>query len=252
MFFAPAQIAGMAAECNTMSKRCQDLVQAFVTRTYAEKQAREYAVHGFAWRLYTLVECVEMVFESLPPERDQLPTRKEWLKATIGIQGFVFNAFGSINNLAWVFAIEKAIKNRKGDPLHRSSIGLAAPNIAIRKNLSQNFQNYLRGKDEWFKQLEDFRRSLAHRMPPFVPPCITDKEAAYNEIQVAVDDAIARRDFDTYDAKSEQQCALGIFRPVMLNSVVETEAYIAFHPRIIADFATVEEIGRNMLAELDL
>ena len=92
MFFAPTQIAEMAAECNTMSKRCQDLVQAFVRRTYAEKQAREYAVHGFACRLCTLVECVEMVFESLPPERDRLPTRKERL----GIQGFVFNAFGSI------------------------------------------------------------------------------------------------------------------------------------------------------------
>jgi hypothetical protein len=197
MFFAPAQIA---AECNTISKRCRDLVQAFVRRTYAEKQAREYAAHGFARRLYTLVECVEMVFESLPPDRDQLPTRKERLKATIGIQGFVFNAFGSINNLAWVFAIEKAIKNRKGDSLHRSSIGLAGHNIAIRKDLSQNFQNYLKGKDEWFKQLQDFRHSLAHRIPPFVPPCITtDKEAAYNEIQVAVDDAIARRDFDTYD-----------------------------------------------------
>ena len=111
-----------------------------------------------------------------------------------------------------------------------------------------------RGKDEWFKQLEDFRHSLAHRMPPFVPPCITtpDKEAPYNEIQVAMDDAIARRDFDTYCEKSEQQCALGIFRPVMLHSVVETEADIAFHPQIIADFATVEEIGRNMLAELDV
>jgi hypothetical protein len=185
MIFAPAQIAEMAAEYNTMSKRCQDLVQAFMRRTYAAKQAREYAVHGFACRLYTLVECVEMVFESLPPERDRLPTRKERLKATIGIQGFVFNAFGSINNLAWVFAIEKAIKNRKGDPLHRNSIGLAAHNIAIRKNLSQNFQNYLKGKDEWFKQLEDFRHSLAHRMPPFVPPCTLDKEAASNEIQVA-------------------------------------------------------------------
>jgi hypothetical protein len=64
--------------------------------------------------------------------------------------------------------------------------------------------------------------------------------------------SIPRRDFDTYDEKSEQQCALGIFRPVVLNSVVETEAYIAFHPRIIADFATVEEIGRNILAELDV
>jgi len=39
---------------------------------------------------------------------------------------------------------------------------------------------------------------------------------------------------------------------MMLHSVVETEAYSAFHPQIIADFATVEEIGRNMLAELDL
>jgi hypothetical protein len=254
MFFAPAQIAEMAAECNTMSKRCQDLVQAFMMRTYAEKQAREYSLHGFARRLYTLVECVEMIFENLPPERDQLPTRKERLEATIGIQGFVFNAFGSINNLAWIFAIEKAIKNKKGDPLHRNSIGLAAHNIAIRKNLSQNFQNYLKAKDEWFKQLEDFRHSLAHRVPLFVPPYIItpDKEAAYNELQIAMDDAIARRDFDTYDKKSEQQRALGIFRPMMLHSVVETEVYVAFHPRIIADFATVEEIGRNMLVELDL
>jgi hypothetical protein len=163
------------------------------------------------------VECVEMIFENLPPERDQVPTRKERLEATIGIQGFVFNAFGSINNLAWIFAIEKAIKNKKGDPLHRNSIGLAAHNMAIRKNLSQNFQNYLKAKDEWFKQLEDFRHSLAHRVPLFVPPYIItpDKEAAYNELQIAMDDAIARRDFDTYDKKSEQQRALGIFRPMM-------------------------------------
>jgi hypothetical protein len=67
-----------------------------------------------------------------------------------------------------------------------------------------------------------------------------------------MDDAIARRDFHTYDDKSEQQCALGIFRPVMLHSVVETEVYIAFHPQIIADLATVEKIGRNMVAELDV
>ena len=80
MFFAPAQIAGMAAECNTMSKRCQDLVQAFVTRTYAEKQAREYAVHGFAWRLYTLVECVEMVFEACHPSGISCPPARNGSK----------------------------------------------------------------------------------------------------------------------------------------------------------------------------
>jgi hypothetical protein len=254
MFFVPKQIAEMASEYGTISKRCQDLVEAFMMRAYAEKQAREYALHGFARRLYTLVECTEMVFENLPPERDRLPTRKERLEATIGIQGFVFNAFGSIDNLAWIFAIEKAIKNKKGEPIHRNSIGLAAHNIAIRANLSQDFQDYLKGKDEWFKHLEDFRHSLAHRVPLFVPPYIItpDKDAAYNELQTGMDEAIAKRDFDTYDKKSREQDALGIFRPMMLHSVVETEAYIAFHPQIIADFATVEEIGRNMLVELDL
>jgi hypothetical protein len=253
MFFTQEQIAEIAAEYGTMSKRCQDVVEAFMMRTYSEKQAREYALHGFARRLYTLVECTEMVFENLPPERDQLPTHKERIEATIGIQAFVFNAFGSINNLAWIFSIEKAIKNKRGDPIHRNSIGLAANNTAIRRNLSQNFQNYLKGKDEWFKQLEDFRHSLAHRIPLFVPPYIItpDKEAAYNELQAGMDDAAARRDSDTYDKKSKQQDALGIFRPWMLHSVMETEAYIVFHPQIIADFATVEEIARKMLEELD-
>jgi hypothetical protein len=67
----------MAAEYDTMSKRCQNLVEAFMMRTYAEKQAREYALHGFVRRLYTLVECTEMVFENLPPalRRDKCITR---------------------------------------------------------------------------------------------------------------------------------------------------------------------------------
>jgi hypothetical protein len=136
MFFTPAQIAEMAAEYGTLSKSCQDLVEAFMMRTYAEKQAREYALHGFARRLYRMVECIEMIFENLPPERDHLPTRKERIEATIGIQAFVFNAFGSIDNLAWIFAIEKAIKNKNGEPIHCNSIGLAAHNIAIREKLA--------------------------------------------------------------------------------------------------------------------
>jgi hypothetical protein len=254
MFFTPDQIAKMAAEYSTISQRCQDLVEAFMKRAYAEKQAREYALHGFARRLYTLVACINLVFEKLPPERDQLPTREERLEATIGIQAFVFNAFGSIDNLAWIFAIEKAIKNKRGDPINRNAIGLAAHNIAIREKLSENFQNYLKGKDEWFKNLEDFRHALAHRVPLFVPPYIItqDKLPEYDELQVGMNEAIAKRDFDTYERKSNEQDALGVFRPWMLHSVVETEAYIVFHPQLFADFATVEEIGRKMLAELDL
>ena len=253
MFFTQEQIVEMAGQYGTMSKRCQDLAEAFMLRTYSEKQAREYALHGFVRRLHTLVECTEMVFENLPPGQDHLPTPKERVEATIGIQAFVFNAFGSIDNLAWIFAIEKAIKNKKGEPIHRNAIGLAAHNLAIREKLSQDFQNYLKGKDEWFKQLEDFRHALAHRVPLFVPPYIItqDKQAAYDELQTAMNEAITKGDFKTYDQKSKDQDALGVFRPWMLHSVVETEAYIVFHPQLIADFATVEEMGHKILEELD-
>lgn len=253
MFFTPEQIAEMADKYGTMSKRCQDLVESFMLRTYTNKQAREYAMHGFSRRLYTLVECTEIIFDRLPPERDQIPTRKERLDATIGIQAFVFNAFGSIDNLAWIWVLEKDLRNKKGKPLHKNAVGLATHNMAVRASLSADFQEYLKGKEDWIKQLEDFRHALAHRVPLFVPPYIItkDKEAAYNELEAGMNEALARRDYEEYDKKAAAQKALGIFRPLMLHSVVESEAYVAFHPQCIADFATVEEIARKMLEELD-
>jgi hypothetical protein len=253
MFFTQEQIAEMANKFGSMSERCQDLVKCFMVRKYTNKQAREYATHGFSRRLFTLVECMEIIFDRLPPERDRIPTRKERLDATIGIQAFVFNAFGSIDNLAWIWVLEKGVKNKKGEPIHKNAIGLASHHMAVRASLSPVFQEYLTGKDDWFKQLEDFRHALAHRVPLFVPPYIItkDKEAAYNELEAAMNEALSKRDYDEYDKKAAAQKELGIFRPVMLHSVVESEAYVAFHPQFLADFATIEELAGKMLEELD-
>jgi hypothetical protein len=252
MYFSTEALADMREKYGTLHQRCQDLVEAFMMHNFVEKQAREYAHHGFGRRFKSLVECMQLVFDNLPPEQEDVPERKKRLDATIGIQGFVFNAFGAIDNLAWIFAIEKSLKNKKGQPLHRNAFGLAKHNTAIRQKLSPEFQVYLSSLDNWFKVLEEFRHSLAHRIPLFIPPYVItpDKQDAFNTLQTAMNAAAAKGDYETYNAKSAEQDALGIFHPVMLHSVVEMEHRIVFHPQLIADFTTVEEIGQKMIAEL--
>jgi hypothetical protein len=41
-----------------------------------------------------------------------------------------------------------------------------------------------------------------------------------------------------------------VFRPLICHSFTEMPAPYAFHPQLIADFLTVEELGEKMLAEL--
>jgi hypothetical protein len=43
-----------------------------------------------------------------------------------------------------------------------------------------------------------------------------------------------------------------VFSPVMTHSFGENTNHIVFHAQILADFNTVEELGRIMLEELDI
>lgn len=144
------------------------------------------------------------------------------------------------------------VRNKRGEPIGFQAIGLGQHNTAIRGKLSEAFQQYLVGKSDWFKQLTDFRDALAHRVPLFIPPYIISHESmeAYNALETEMNEAAINGDFETYNAKSIEQEALGKFQPIMLHSTVETEAFIAVHPQLLDDFAAVEEIGKKMLEEL--
>jgi hypothetical protein len=50
--------------------------------------------------------------------------------------------------------------------------------------------------------------------------------------------------------KLEQE-ALTRFRPWMKHSFADPSPPIVFHPQVLADFATIEEMCRRILSELD-
>lgn len=55
---------------------------------------------------------------------------------------------------------------------------------------------------------------------------------------------------EDYFRLSAEQNKLMVFQPMITHSIRETSAHYVFHAQMIADFLTVEELGRKMLAEI--
>jgi hypothetical protein len=82
-------------------------------------RAKEYLQHGLSRRLSTMVQMVQTVFELLPPADEAIPENVTVMAATACIQNFVMNAFGCLENLAWIWVLEKDIRGKGGAELGR-------------------------------------------------------------------------------------------------------------------------------------
>lgn len=173
--------------------------------------------------------------------------------AQIYIQASIFNTFGAAENLAWIWVIEKAITKEDGSALPNYLVGLRKSNKVVRKSLPQAFQDYLAGMDEWFDALDDFRHPLAHRIPLYIPPFIvtTDNEAAYSALEDHKARASVLGDLEDYNRVDAEQGSLEEFRPWMQHSFIEESKRMVFHPQLLANFNTIEEMGRKLLEALD-
>jgi hypothetical protein len=233
--------------------KCQRLVDCYLTRDYKDSRAREYAVHGFSRRLKTLARCIDNVFKILPPDRADLPSIDELFDAMINIQAFVFNVFGSIDNLAWIWVQEKPVRKEDGSPIPNSWVGLAKDNTFVRSSFSTDFQKYLKGFNDWFDHLDSFRHALAHRIPLYIPPFSIpkDKVAVYRQLDDCKREANRRRDFAEYKRLEAEQMVLRTFEPQMRHSFEEESRPVKFHPQLLTDFLAIEGLAREMLKELD-
>lgn len=250
-YFSAENIEKLQDGHDDVHKKFADLRQRYLVRKYKSDRAKEYAAHGFGRRLGTLVRAIDQVYEILPPEMEDIPERDEVVDATIAIQSFILNTFGCLDNLAWIWVHEKDVKGSDGNALDPRRVGLGSKEV--RRSFSNEFRAYLERRQEWFDYLKDFRDTLAHRIPLYIPPYIVKPEAVdeYNRLERASGEAMARADINEYDRLQAEQKKLGRFRPWMTHSQFEKAPSIVFHSQLIADYATVDEFGRAMLGELD-
>jgi hypothetical protein len=252
MYFTEKALQQLHEGRRKISGEYHRLLMSYVSLKLKDNRAREYASHGFPRRLRIMARCVDNVFTILPPESSDIPTFDQLSDATINIQAFVFNVFGCLDNLAWIWIQETSLKTKDGKPIPYEWVGLSAKNKLVRESLSTEFQEYLKRLDTWFDQMVTFRHALAHRISLYIPPHVVKPEdsEAYRDFEQKKIAAMLRGDPAEHDRLSAEQMKLAFFRPWMQQSYEEGSAPIVFHAQLIADFKTVYEVGSRMLDEL--
>jgi hypothetical protein len=153
-FYAPRQSAELQEGYWTVNPAYERLLAEYLSLRLSNEAAYEYARHGFVRRLGTLKRCIENVYSICPPERNDMPKRDECLDLAINLQSFMFNVFGCIDNLAWIWVKDRQLTDNRGRPLRDQQVGLRAGCIAVRSTFSTRFQEYLTSRDNWFTHLE--------------------------------------------------------------------------------------------------
>lgn len=228
---------------------------AHLNRTYSNDLAHTMALQGYCRRLKTLVYCVNTAFDTIPPESDAIPDDQKLQECIVSAQAFVFNVFGCLDNLAHIWVRERAIKRANGKAIAPVLIGLGEKCSDVRASLSQGFQDYLSSEatKNWFAYQEGYRHALAHRIPLYIPPHGIKKSQAetYRELEREKQRAIINLDLDEHDRLDKEQMKLCVFQPFMTHSWDEQAPILYFHGQMLADYATVIEMGDWMLKELD-
>jgi hypothetical protein len=251
--FRPDQLSLLREGFSEIRPKADALMLRLVSRTYATPAGREYAENGVARRIQTIARCVERVYQLLPPQQVDIPERDILYDATINIQAAVFNTYGALDNLAFVWVFERAILGGNGLPLPNGRIGLTRDKEQVRASFSEAMQQYLANKDSWFANLESFRHSLGHRIPLYIPPYCIDPSNVdqYNDLEVKCSLALRAQRLDEVKILEAEQNTLRHFKPMMQHSLVGPAPPVVFHAQLLADFNTVEEVCTKILIELE-
>src|SRR5277367_152246 len=110
MYYSDNALKQLADGYAALGGKVNALLEKYFRLELQRPRAREFARQGFPGRLKVMVRCITNVFDEIPPERTELPSRDELTDATINIQSFVFNVFGAVDNLAWVWMAENGQK----------------------------------------------------------------------------------------------------------------------------------------------
>src|SRR5262245_28366047 len=131
-YFDSDHLRRLADGVAAVPRKTQELTHLFLVRKYVSALAQEYAHHGVCRRLAVLARCIDRIYNLLPPALDEVPDQEVRTDAVIFIQAFVFNTYGLLDNLAFVWVKERDIRKADGQPLPNGRIGLTKDKEQVR------------------------------------------------------------------------------------------------------------------------
>ena len=252
MTYTPEAIAEIEEAFAQLPPLKTEITEAFLSHPFTNASSNEFAHNGLARRVATLLQCIENVFHIIPPAQREPVDNEPRHNAEINIHAFVIGVFGSLDNLARIWTLEKDVRNKKGHPLKDGQIGLTPDHEIVRASLKPAMRDYLNGMADWFTYLIGFRHSLAHRVPLYIPPytVFNSKVDRYNAIQQELWAAISARNYFKIQELELEEKTLTTFRAWIARSANEEPRPVGFHSQLIVDFRTVHEIAMRFIGDL--
>jgi hypothetical protein len=255
MNYSDQATASMVRELAFLRAKYGELMRLFVYRNYVSDRGRELGIQGFMRRVKIMVNCIDRVFECLPPQqaRDKLPDDDAVVGAEIAVHAFFVNLYGAIDNLAWVWVCEKNVQDQKGHPVKLRDVGFWSGNTIVRGSLPTRTQTYLAERNEWLGYVADWRHPLAHRVPPYIPPYCVDpsNSKAYRELEDKKLKQLSEGNPAGYEEAAAEQERLAFFRPWIQGFFSEGHDPIWVHQQMLADFNKIHEMGLEVNQALD-
>lgn len=255
-FFDASQLDQIGSEYVKVHEKYKGLLLRYLNLNLKDETATEYCRHGFLRRLRILKRCIENIYTICPPEKlGKFLKDDDLLDITIYLHSFMFNVFGCLDNLAWIWVSENQLKDKNDCPLKKTKVGFMSEkdNNIVRKSFSKNFQNYLNGGlATWYdKYLIEYRHALAHRIPLYIPPtCLNSQEVnKYENLEKQKSEATKQDNLQLLRQINGEQDRLGKFVPLMKHSYGENSRPVVFHAQILADWNTIVEVAEKFLNE---
>lgn len=264
-FYSDESLADLEKAVQRIEPSFLLVTKCLLSRFNSEGVAREYTIQGFLRRLSTMNRCIKQIFSICPPDTCKLDDPNVATDAGIFLQSFYANLYGAFENLARV-CVEMSKAELTEVEKRNASFLSKKIGKKVKDALPAALLNYHSSGEMilWREHLNEFRHSLAHRIPLYVPPSsIQPKDAClYKELradhqrlldeytkwvfnrQRSHENSFRNNEIiDEYQQKlaeiKQKQSSLEFFCPVATHSYAEGGRLIGFHGQVVANWNTI-------------
>lgn len=251
MPYTDEQIAHIGTEYDATLQGLQNLALDCIRhgQMSADPHVQEHMLRGAGRRLSVLRRSIENIYSHFPPETKEKLPRDELSDVQINLHAFVINLYGVFDNFAWAFVLRHGLEADVGGP---NQVGMFK--AKTRQFLPAPLKAYLEEEEtsQWFKDyLKEYRDSLAHRIPLYIPPSIVTEEegARYNELEAEKLPCITAGDWVRLDEIYAAQETIGVPCFTFLHTFAGSASPkpIFLHPQVLSDGNGVIEFGEMFL-----
>jgi hypothetical protein len=214
-------------------------------------EATIYIREGFGRRIAILKHCLASIYRQFPPSTLVPLTQDQRQDVQIALHAFVMNLYGAFENLAWAFVIRHDLMSKFQ---HINKVGIFSKDL--QRLIPEPIAIYLTSKTflAWSKSyLKNYRDSLAHRIPLYIPPDELSSEHAnrYAELDKLDAASLQTHDWDGLQENQTERDSLGrpsfMFLTSLMNKHGISPKPMLLHPQLLSDAATLIEFSKNFL-----